>query len=743
VEIGPFQLQNVRTVSNGYDWNYRMDWHFTDRDVLTGSIIRQHSSLSPDTFANPNALPNFETEQSGHSEIIRGQWTHTISANLLNELRFSYSNINFGFVLTPATAGSPQADLPWMQFGNDLNFPAIGVDSSYPQGRSHNTYQIQEALSYSANRHTVKAGIDVTILNPHDINALNTRGSVTYNFGGTDPVLGGTYSSLANFIDDFTGADPGTVARGFGNPAYNTHANMFAPYIEDTWRIRNDLTLTAGLRYEYWGTMANSLTFPAFNTNLGVGIPIATAAYADPANPALFDSLFSYKQVPDKRNFAPRIGIAYTPHWGKFLFGDGKTVFRAGYGIFYDGMFSNIADNTQASQPNTFGGFIPIQADRGTANASTLSSVSSSLNTTFFIESMANNLHNPLTQQWNVDVQRQLPLGLVMTAAYVGTRGDHLFSNQDFNPALGLDSSSFQYAYSNPNFGEIGIRTNNGQSWYSAGQVEVERKIRSLVLRGSYTYSKFTDDVSEIFQLGSNFAVNLSSYPQVLTNQYSDWGPSAFDQRHRFSAAYVWQVPYVHRNSFLRALTDQWEWSGIASVESGTPNSVMDGFDNAFSGHSNSRPNLGNPNAPFTSVGIDGGNIYTNTTLTAGNFYDFNCAFNTPGPCTPQPASAFRFLIPAQTINAAGLYTATPGNVGRNSIHGPGQIYFDTAVQRDFPVHFWKEDQKLSLRVELFNAFNHPNLFTPSYTITDSNFNNTGITINGGRQIKLWLKYAF
>ncbi|HTC62190.1 MAG TPA: carboxypeptidase regulatory-like domain-containing protein [Candidatus Saccharimonadales bacterium] len=743
VEIGPFQLQNVKTVSNGYDWNYRMDWHFTDRDVLTGSIIRENFSLSPDTFANFGALPGFETEQSGHSELVRVQWAHTISSNLINELHLSYSNINFGFFMTPATANGPQANIPWIQFGNDINFPAIGVAKNFPQSRSHNTYQIQEALSYSANRHTIKAGIDVTILNLHDINALNTRGSLTYNFGGTDGT-GATYSSLGNFIDDFTGSDPGSASKGFGNPNFSSHANMFAPYIQDTWRIRNDLTLTAGLRYEYWGSLANSLAFPAFNINAGLGLPNAT----DPSfasDPAKFDSLFSFKQIPDQRNFAPRLGLAYTPHWGKFFFGDGKTVIRAGYGIFYDGLFSNLVDGSATSQPNSFGGSIPFQFGHGAMSASTFPNLGP-LNTSFFIQSMASNLHNPLTQQWNVDVQRQLPLGLVMTLAYVGTRGDRLFTNQDFNPALGLDPSSFAYVYSNPNFGEVGVRTNNGQSWYSSGQVEVERKIHTLVLRGSYTYSKFMDDASEIFQLGSNAAVDLASYPQVLTNQYSDWGPSAFDQRHRFSVAYVWQVPYVHENAFLRALTDQWQWSGIASIESGTPNSVMDGLDNGFTGHSNSRPDLGNPNAPFTAVGIDGGNIWTDPfgSFTPGLFYNFDCAYFTAGPCTPKPADAYHFIIPAQTINSAGLYVAAPGNVGRNSVFGPGQIYFDTAVQRDFPVHFWKlEGQTISLRAEFLNAFNHPNLFTPSYTITDSNFDNTAITINGGRQIKLWLKYSF
>jgi hypothetical protein len=85
-----------------------------------------------------------------------------------------------------------------------------------------------------------------------------------------------------------------------------------------------------------------------------------------------------------------------------------------------------------------------------------------------------------------------------------------------------------------------------------------------------------------------------------------------------------------------------------------------------------------------------------------------------------------------------------PGNVGRNSVFGPGQIYFDTAIQRDFPIHLGKlENQTLSFRTEMFNAFNHPNLFTPTYLMIDPNFGNTAITINGGRQIRFWLKYSF
>jgi Carboxypeptidase regulatory-like domain len=716
VEIGLFQLQNVTTVSNFVDWNYRMDWQFTDHDTLTGSAIRDTGIMSPSSSSSA-ALPAFETQFSGPADIFRGQWVHTISSKLVNELRLSYTNIDFSFLQTPATLAGPQANIPFISFGSDINFPSIGVDSNYPQGRTHNTWQVQEALSYAAGRHTIKGGVDITVLSLSDTNPLNTRGSIIYNSGGM-------FSSLGNFIDDFTGQDPGTLSKDLGNPHLHTAANMFAPYIEDTWRIKSNLSLNMGLRYEYWGALANGLAFPAFNLNAGVGLPNAT----DPSfatNQAAFDSLFSFKEIPDKRNFAPRLGLAYAPHWGRFLFGDGKTVFRAGYGIFYDGLFTNITDNSAESQPNIFGGSIPFQTGRGQPNASTFPGTTV-FNSTLLIQSMASNLHNPLTQQWNVDVQRELPLGLILTLAYVGTRGEHLYANQDFNPRV-------EFSFMNPNFGEVEIRTNAGDSWYSSGQAEVERKIHSLVLRAAYTYSKFMDDTSDV-----NLTTGLATFPQVLSNQHSDWGPSAYDRRHRFTLAYVWQVPHFHQNAFLRALTDAWAWSGIATIESGTPNTVEVGFDNIGNGHTNARPDLANPAAPINSLGINGGDFGV-PGFVSGDYYDYNCwvnnAFFGSGiPCPNEPFNTFHFVVPNNI----------PGNVGRNSLFGPGQIYFDTAIQRDFPIHIWKlENQTLSFRTEMFNAFNHPNLFTPTYNMFNLNFNNTAITVSGGRQIRFWLKYSF
>jgi hypothetical protein len=707
VKIGNFQVQNVTTASNAVDWNFRMDWHITGQDTLTGSAIRDTSKLSPDNFANPKALPNFQTQQGGPSEIFRGQWAHTISSKLVNELRLSYTSIHFTFSPTAATLAGSLANIPFIQFGNDINFPSIGIDSNFPQGRGHNIWQVQEALSYAAGSHTFKFGADVTVLNLGDMLALNTRGTIEY-------ASGGKFNSLGNFIGDFTGSDPGTISRGFGNPNVNSSATMYAPYIQDNWRIKNDLTLNFGLRYEYWGALANSLPYPAFNTSLGFGVPLGA-----------YPSMFAFKQIPDKRNFAPRIGLAYSPHWGGSLTGEGKTTIRAGYGIFYDGLFSNIIDNTAESQPNTLGGSLPSQAGRGKGNASTtgIGGITPKTNFSLTIFTMASNLHNPMTQQWNLDIQRELPLGLVLTLAYVGTRGERLFANQDFNP-----QGPF-YSYANPNFGEIAVRTNAGDSKYHSGQIELERKIHTLVLRGAYTYSNFQDDASEIFT-----TTGSSSYAQDIPDQHSEWGPSTFDRRHRFTIAYIFQVPSFHRNALLRALTDQWDWTSISTIETGTPNTVTLDFDNFGNGHPNSRPNLANPSAPITSLGFDGGNLPLLGLPAAPGTFDLNCLFFTSNTCSAEPISTFHFVWP----------NGVPGNVGRNTLFGPGQIYFDTSIQRDFPVHFWKlENQMIQFRTEFFNAFNHPNLFTPTYNMRDPNFANTAITINGGREIRIWLKYSF
>jgi hypothetical protein len=701
VQSGLFQLTGVPIASNDRQWNVRLDYHAGANDTLTASYIRDDSTLTPDFFANPGALPQFETLQGGPSQLFRGQWTHVISPLIVNQLRFSYTNIDFAFSQTPATLAGPLANIPEIDFG-DIGYPSLGVNGAFPQGRGHKTWQAQDALTYTFGRHTIKGGVDITFLDVRDEVPFNSRGDLSY-------ASGGGFTSLGNFVDDFTGSG-GSVSLVFGNPVINPSVTLYAPYVEDTWRIKENFTVDLGLRYEYWGTVGNSIQFPAINAKLGFGQPGAT-----------FPSAFSFQQQPDRNNFGPRIGFAYTPHWGRRIFGDGKTVIRAGYGIFYDGLFTNIVDNTAASAPNATGGNVTGGAGRGAANATALLAAIVPVPNAFTtVDTIPNNLKNPMTQQYNLNIQRELPGKFVLTAAYVGTRGTDLFVNQDFNPTVDFGPRV------NPNFGDIVVRNNAGRSNYNSGQLEIERRFSNdFTIRGSYTYSKFLDNGSEVFT-----STGGSSFAQDLTNQNGDYGPSAFDRRHRFVLAYVWNLPYSRQNWLLNAITNRWEWSGIATFNSGNPDTVFDGFDVNGDGHSgNDRPNVGNNAVPITNNGIDGAQCG----FISGDFYSISDCLNGIGT-NPQPASNFHFVIPA-----AGI-----GNVGRNSIFGPGQVFFDTSIQRRFPFHIGRwEGQSITFRTDFFNAFNHPNEYTPGFNLLSPTFASNASTIFGGRQIKFWLKWDF
>src|SRR5262249_21019239 len=230
---------------------------------------------------------------------------------------------------------------------------------------------------------------------------------------------------------------------------------------------------------------------------------------------------------------------------------------------------------------------------------------------------------------WNLDIQRELPGGFVLTAAYVGTRGEHLFVNQDYNsvdPASGLRL--------NPNIGEVVVRDNAADSFYHSGQLTLDRKFsRGLLFRAAYTYSKLIDDGSEVFTTTA-----ASSFSQNLFDQKADYGLSAYDRRHRFVMTYVWDVPYPHGDSnlgmkILSQVTRGWQWSGTATFQTGSPQTFTVGFDNNGDGHGGSdRPSLGNPKVPinYTSACLNPAgtcNSGVGFSIDGKTFADFNSSF--------------------------------------------------------------------------------------------------------------------
>jgi hypothetical protein len=747
VEFGNLLRGDTSIVSNDLQWSFRLDYQASDRDQLTARFFRDSSTLTPDFFNNPGELPNFETQQGGPSSNFHAGWTHTINSRMVNELRFSYATINFAFSPTPATLASP-IGTHFAVVINDIANPdtsntLFGLPGNEPASRDHQTFQFQDGFSWSFGKHTLKFGGDVALVFVKDGIPVDTRGTLVVGPGttpppgtapcGTDPQTNKavTCNGLANFIDNFSG-NGGSVSRFFGNSTIQPFAPNYAPYVEDTWRIKQNFTLDLGLRYEYWGTPENALQFPALDSRFHQGLAGAT-----------FPSAFAAQEQPNKKNFAPRVGFAYTPHfWNRFLGGD-KTVLRAGYGIFYDGLFTNILDNTAGGSPN---GVLQTLAGsggatgRGFANASgALLALQATQTPTSNVTTIVSNLRNPLTQQWNLDIQRSLPGGIIMTAAYVGTRGEHLFVNQEFNPGVGTDANGNQL-FTNPNFGFVSARTNGGDSIYHAGQLKVERPFsHGLLVRGSYTYSKFIDDMSEVFATSGG-----SSRAQDLTNQGADRGLSAFDRRHRLAIAYLYQLPSLHNPSsaFMTALNGivgGWQTSGTLSFTSGAPETLHDGFDNNGDGFGgNDRPSLANPKVPinYTAACLkatstcDTGVGFSNDGI---HFTDFNSSFGTDlitGAFTATK-NDFRYIVIA----------GQNGNIGRNTFISAGTINTNLSVQKIVKL---KERYTFTLRGDLFNAFNHPNLGIPNLTLTSGTaFENEARTINGGRIVVLWGKFSF
>jgi outer membrane receptor protein involved in Fe transport len=687
------------------EWTGRVDYNGTN-DNLYVRYTDSRQDSSPDLFANGGALPSQDTQQGGPSRLLGVMWAHTFNPHFINEFRASVQQLDFAFAPTAATEASAAATTPTITLASTMDFFWGGfAQSTFPQGRGHKTFQFQDAASYNVGKHTMKIGADLAVLLVKDHIPFNTYGLLNVSAGGNCPTaasLTETCTDLQNYLDNF-GGPAGTFSKSFGNPLQNVGTNQQAYYFEDSWKFRSNLTIDYGVRYEYQPFDAlNSVQYPSINR----------ATFAT-------DPLLIRNEVKnDRNNFAPRLGFAYTPTFLKSVFGENKTVLRGGYGMFYDAFFTNISNNGAAASPNAIGFSRTANQSnsqlggRGYANPlGLIASASAVASITTSITSVDSNFKNPLIHQWNLNVQRELPAQLKAEIAYVGTRGERLWVNEQLNP---VDPNTGLREV--PTRGSIVVRGNRADSIYHGLQTSVSRSVGFLQLRGSYTYSKAIDNGSEVFVTSGG-----ASRWQDLKNPRSDRGVSAFDRTHRASISYSLTPPTPWKKGVLGALTGGWQTTGVVSFQSGTPETIyFGGYDQNGDGEgSNDRPSLGNPNATaLLGYSFDGG----------VNFFDWKTDL-------PGSRDSFRYLeIDGQN-----------GNIGRNSFRYPGTMSFDASVTKDINMPY-REGHKVQLRMDLLNAFNHPNLGVSGLTgniLNSATFLNVDNTRRGGRSMVLWLKYMF
>ena len=726
VEVGPTARVGLGTQAESPEFDAKGDYLIGKNDTLNFRYIKSNYS-TPYDFGNfPSQLPGFDTEQAGVSHNAGITYTHIFTPALVNEVRVSYGRIGFSFLPRPDTVNRPDG----LGTAPDISITGLtgwGAPGGVPQGRFHNTYQAQDAVTWQKGKHFVKVGFDIADIRVVDQIPGNYQGSIAYGASTS----GGAFSALANYMDDFGGKST-SVGKLFGNPIVRPEMVSQNYFFQDSWKVRTNLTLDLGVRYEYNGAPGNSLKYPAFDSN-------------NPY-PSCYGATYTcapIAELPDKSNIAPRVGFAYTPHFLTSIFGENKTVIRGGFGVFYDGLFTNIVDNNQSGAPNAFAGsIVSSSVGRGTANWSTkINSVTANYSPYSTQVTMLQHLLSPETLQWNLNVQRELPGHFLAQVGYIGTRGEHLFAQDRLNP---LDPNTG--FYTNPNRGAIILRDNSGDSIYHGLQAELDRKFsKGLLLRASYTYSKAMDDESEVFTNG-----NWSTYPMQqdetgVSRKASDWGLSAFDHRQRLALTYVYDIPAFHQSDeFLfkgiRSVLKDWQISGETAFQSGNPANVEVGYDSNGDGISNDRPTLGNPLAPLATYAWDGASWFGTA---PGTLCDGPSGWSTNNPCVPVAGSTVHWIVPAYGTN---------GNVKRNAIITPGTQVWNFALLRRIKLH---EQHQVEFRTEMLNVFNHANTGTPNFsltsgipynsggTITPPSFGDYASTIGGGRQIRFWLKYSF
>ncbi|HEY3707666.1 MAG TPA: TonB-dependent receptor [Terracidiphilus sp.] len=707
-----FRRPNVAASSPDTQWTYRIDFTPHQKDTFSARYLHDRGSLTPDFFTNGGALPGFDTYQGGPSELGQGTWTHIFTPNFLNEFRVSETRISFYFAPLASTVANPLYTAPNLSFGSS-DVTTLGFNQNFPQGRGEDQYQFQDTISWTHGRQTVRAGVDIGRRIETDVVSLNANGSLNFAKGGSG------VSPEGNFLLNQLGPS-GSATKTYGNTRLDPHSWRSGAFVQDDVKVNPDLTVNLGVRYDYFTSPENALPYPAI----------------DPNNPfAPVDSV--YKVTPDKNNWAPRLGFAYTPHQGPFA--NGNTVVRGGFGIFFDTDFTNIMVNEAQNSPDAVSGTLISTQGNGLGDATSLiGQIPNVLNPLASVLSVTKNLVSPYTIEYNLGVEHQFPLGIAASATYVGSRGVKLFANQQYNSFDPNTGERFE-----PTRGAINARGNFAASDYNGLEVGGKRNFsHGIALYGSYVYSKALDNGSEVFTPDaewSSYGANL-----VPGGRRNEWGNSAYDHRNYGAITYVWTPNGLRADNHgtdlvLSALTRHWTISGSSHFQSGAYGTVnIAGLDiNGDGNNANDRPLVGNPSAPMDSVAIDA--IFFGLTDAPGTYIDMAAANNNQVQVVDPSTS--RWIVPL-------LNGYSNKEIGRNSFRNPGIMSNDVALEKALPTSLLHlERGQFILRAEAQNIANHNNVGILDVDVLDAGstgyLNTQQARSSAGRQLRFWAKFVF
>lgn len=697
-------------------FNLRLDHRVNDRINLYGRFTRMAKSNS-----TPSALTKLtpDLEWTDAPQHLFLSYAQTLTPSLLLEL--NYSRFRTDLRADNPITGTDLFGQAGVKGFEDIQtkpeyrgFPRMGIsgfqqlDSGLftPMRQSQKTQQVKANLTYVRGGHILKAGFDYRHERAQFWQTLRTHGDVSFGLQYTiNPVrASGSGSGYADFLLGL----PTGFTRTYEIDLYGEFWKSMHGFIQDDWKVTRKLTLNLGLRYEYSPPPTNNQNAMAsFDTEINPAagriivstddkgnINFAAQRVAKPTYDLFRSAFVTNRDVglpnslanADKLDFAPRIGLAWQPKAG------GKTVVRAGYGIFY------LVENANSSTSRT-GGTIPFAfVDRPTnarpAPDRTFENYflgvpfpsAASVPTIYHFPQLS--YYSPYEQEWNLAIQHSIAHETIAEAAYVGKLGLHLEGVLPLNvPDPGPGTIQNRRPF--PKFSSGNSRTRDGLANYHALQLKMERRFsQGLALVAHYTYSK---SIIEVYNTGEGANI------QDARNRAGSRGRSDSDIKHRGIITWTYGLPSP-KKGVVKQILGGWQVSSLTTLQSGPPFTPGISIDNANTGTSAQRPDrIGSGEGPKT---IDKW---------------FNAA---------------DFVMPA-------LYRF--GNSGSNILDADGLANMDLAVMKNFPI---REKYNVQFRSEFFNAMNHPDFGRPVTSINDRNVGKV-LTATSPRIIQFGLKLLF
>jgi hypothetical protein len=702
--------------------NARVDHNFSTKDSLSTTYTIDDGSDFTPTIADPYSADVLTLRE----QVATVQETHVFSPSLLNVARFGYSRAGYFFTGEP-TPGTPAADVPGFLLGHPVGAVVVGGSAaSNPQAQvglagsnngsnlaiARNIFTYEDRVSLTRGKHQLSFGVWLQQFQSNENIALSQYGQATF-------------SSLTTFMS-------GTVGTFLYDPSptpLNWRSVFGAFYAEDTIRFSPRLTVTLGFRGES-STGWNEAYGRAANYTYDNGVISS--------QPRISDSAFTTnnaKFLPE-----PRVGIAYSPF--------AKTVFRAGLGMYNEmqdalgyRMDQNAPFNPVYSLASWPVSSLPLDPTAGVPSKALL-----------VPGGTQPDLKMPTLISWNFALEQEVLPDTSLTLRYVGSHGYHELVGVDGNvpaavicpasPCPSVYPANFPAALAgqpvptgtyyipvgsprrNPAINNTWTWFSTGTASYNALQVDVNHRFsQGLSLSGFYTWSKALDDGDSLNQTTAGNAPGLISNPYDIK---ADWGPATYDVRNLAVISAVYELPIGrgrrfagNLNGLSNALAGGWSVNSIVLLQSGFP------FTPQLSYNPSNDGDTRNPVRPYINPNFKGSIITGNP----------NQWFN-PNAFLPVPTNSGFF-----------------GNLGRNTLTGPGVATWDFSAVKDIPL---KERLNLQFRAEIFNLlnranFNTPNLivFTPTSLVSPTVINPSGTagaissTSTTSRQVQFALKLLF